>query len=357
MINLDRIIYVSSDRNENSNSYLRYKNLKKFYPNTKLFYSSHNFHRFDLRRFQANRSTNHYVYNEINKNFCKVVESFKPDLIWLDKNLSITFENLLNLKKKFKFYLISFTNDNPFSSRDSEKNIWSEYLKNITICDIVFIAQINQISFYKKFKVNKIVRFVHGVDYDFINQNDYLKVGSMIRFIGNCEKNRIKLIKNILSKIDNFEVFGPNWYRYIESLPFILNPKIHGPIWNRKLYNKKIQNSLACINLLSKTNNDEVASRIFEITSCGGLAVSESNHQLRKIFSDKEILYYHNEEELISKLIFINNNPKLTLEFKKNAFNKIKNLKLDYKYSIPRWLSYLDLEETFIDEFDTLCCK
>lgn len=350
----NKIIYVSSDRNKDSNSYLRYKNFKKIYPNTKLFYSSHNLHRFDLRRFKANRSINHYIYKEINKNFCKIVESFKPDLIWLDKNLSLTFENLLNLKKKYKFYLISFTNDNPFSLRKNEKYIWSEYIKNLSICDIVFIAQINQIPFYKKFKINKIVRYLHGVDYSFIDENNYLRIGDKIRFIGNCEKNRIKLIKNILSKIDNFEVFGPNWYRNIESFPFLFNPKINGPIWDRRSYNKKIQNSLACINLLSKSNNDEIASRVFEITSCGGLAISESNEQLKKIFSKNEIVYYRDDDDLIEKLIFLTKNPQITLNFRKNAFNKIKNLKLDYEYAIPRWLSYLDVKEVFIDEYDNL---
>ena len=82
------------------------------------------------------------------------------------------------------------------------------------------------------------------MDYSFIDENNYLKVGNKIRFIGNCEKNRIKLIKNILSKIDNFEVFGPNWYRYIESFPFLINPKINGPIWDRKSYNKKMKTLL-----------------------------------------------------------------------------------------------------------------
>lgn len=354
MKTFDKIIYVSSDRNKDSNSYLRYKNFKKIYPNTLLFYSSHNLRRFDIRRFRANRFVYHSIYDEINNNFCKVVESFKPDLIWLDKNLTISFESLSNLKKRFKFYIISFTNDNPFSLRKSEKNIWLEYIKNLSICDIVFIAQINQIPFYKKFKINKIVRYLHGVDYSFIDENNYLKVGNKIRFIGNCEKNRIKLIKNILSKIDNFEVFGPNWYRYIESFPFLINPKINGPIWDRKSYNKKIQDSLGCINLLSKSNNDEIASRIFEITSCGGLAISESNKQLKKIFSKNEILYYRDDDDLIEKLIFLNNNPQVTLNFRKNAFNKIKNLKLDYEYTIPRWLSYLDVKEDFIDEYDNL---
>ena len=100
MKTFDKIIYVSSDRNKDSNSYLRYKNFKKIYPNTLLFYSSHNLHRFDIRRFRANRFIYHSIYDEINNNFCKVVESFKPDLIWLDKNLTISFESLSNLKKK-----------------------------------------------------------------------------------------------------------------------------------------------------------------------------------------------------------------------------------------------------------------
>lgn len=354
MINFKKILYVSSDRNENSNSYIRYKNFKKIYPDTILFYSSHNLKKFDYRRYKANRNIDYFIYKKINKNFTQLVDSFRPDLIWLDKNLSITFENLSKLKKKLKFSLISFTNDNPFSTRKNEKNIWVEYLKNLSICDIVFIAQINQLPYYQKYNIKKIVRYIHGIDYSYIENNNFSMFCNKIRFIGNCEKNRIKLIKNIFSKIDNFEVFGPNWFRYIENYSYFFSSKINGPIWDRKLYYRTIQNSLGCLNLLSKSNNDEIANRIFEITSCGGFAISEKNDQLLKIFSEDEILYYHDEYDLYSKLIYINQNPQITLKFKNNAYNKIKSLKLDYKYSIPRWLNYLNNEVDFVDELTSL---
>lgn len=346
-----KILYCLSDSSNYSNSFIRYLNFKKIF-NTKLFIANHNYKSFFFKRYY-DRNIYGNVFTKINLEFIETVKNLKPDLIWLDKSLLITRKTLIYIKKKYNPIIINFTNDNPFSNRDSEKNIWKEFIKNIPIVDVNFIAQKNQIDQYLNFGAKKIIRYMHGLDFNFINKINY-EYDDKIVFIGSYQKERNDDILFLLKNIKRFQVYGHNWNRNLKNYSFILKKKIKKPIWNKFEYYHKINSSVASLILFSLSNNDNVSHRLFEVPACGGLGIVKLNDEVSKIFSKEEMIFFEDISELkfIDKYLYDKRNK---LDFmRSNSLKKIQSLNLNLNLKIPKWINLIKSNKKIIDEYDLI---
>lgn len=117
--------------------------------------------------------------------------------------------------------------------------------------------------------------------------------------------------------------------RLEESNHLFLKERLSNQVMNRAYSNYAL--SLNVITLrntgLLRHPIQKIHLRTFEIPMCGGLELVEYNKELADYFSDNEMVFYHEKEEMIDKARFYTNpnNERVAREMKINARKRAAN--------------------------------
>ena len=337
------ILYACSDRSNTSNSLKRYFYFKRKFK-TELIYLDYKFlyKKNDLNKIEKQ---NDYFY--------KKFQEVKPDLVVLDKILTITSETLIRVRKIKNCKIINFTNDNPFTQlRPKEKNIWHYYIKNISMVDANFFTQDEQFSQYANFGSKKNFRMQHGFDPRDIKHirliNDFR---DKIVFIGNYEKDRHEYLQNLFNNFKKDIFFaGPNWWKDFKNIKYILLGCLKNKIIEPEYMCNIFYSTQINLGLLSKTNNDSITRRTYEIMSSKGFGLYKFSENHQKIFSFDQM--FSDSHDLIDKIKFFKINSDLRLNLLNKNLEMFQKLKSDIPSMIDRWIIFLSSNDNYKNDFN-----
>lgn len=273
---------------------------------------------------------NNYVLDNLGNRFY--------DLIWVDKAIYLTFKTTQELRAHSN-KLVHYTPDTAFFC-----NFSSLFNSSMSLYDFVITTKSFEIGNYIKIMgdANKVLYVTQGFDKELhrpiVNWED--KRG--VAFIGRFEKNRARIVELMLKNSIDVNLAGPEWENFVASH----NSKyLH--YWGKKAlgndYVKIISGSLYAWGAISKLFPEKHTTRTFEIPACKTALLTERNPEIEGFFTDDEVIYYNDTEDLIGKIKYYNSHLKEFKNLVEKGYSKVQTGGYDYESIIRMLLKNMDV--------------
>ena len=302
-----------------------------------------------------------------------------------DGRLFYSFANKLNTGFIKNNHIVENINDrsylklsrsilNPFNNIDKFNNKILNTLKNFSpnLLLIGHVFNIKKDIFYycKQNNIKICSWYIDSVSKEFLNKNKKQKFLSNLKFVDKCFltsspkifKNnkyftKIKFIPNpVDSSIDhfknfenvnfNFDIFSAISHgqnrgilkrgkfdereKFIKDLIYNL-PQLKfasfgmdnlEPIWGVNYYNYLSKSKMAINISRGSYQNLYSSDRISSLVGNGLLVFINKKTKFEKLFTNKELVFFNNKKDLISKINYFSSNDKSRVKFAKSAYNK-----------------------------------
>ena len=258
---------------------------------------------------------------QFQKHLIEVFKNYNPDLFFFGHTNNIELSTIDELRSNNKNLIISHWNEDPLMAglKFSKKNI-DNIRPYVEIVDHNFITTHSSV-FKKKFKNCKFNFFFVPVDkniecfdvYNLSAKNDifYAMSHGVNRGVlkDGFEDNRIKFLEKLIKKIPNIKYDFRGF-------------KDKQPIWGND-FNSAIINCKMGLNLSRGAPTKYYSSnRIASILGNGLLTFIDKKTQLDDFFSNKEVIFYNNIDDLASKIKYYSKNDTLRKKIAKSGQNK-----------------------------------
>jgi len=309
-----KILHIASF-NETSNADLYYSTANKF--NNGFIRIGHFVQTLDDKDFLRKNLIN--GTNKLNIKILNICKNLLPNLIVIghtDKIYDKTLREIYNLLPEIKiirWYLDSV------SSEFLEKNK-KILFSNIRYLDQTFVTSGITTSL-TKFK-NKIHFIPNPVDQSIEINKNFLKTNLPYDlFFALSHGQHRKGLK--FGKTDERDTLID--YLHI-NLPFLrkffISSNFNTPKWGAEFYHY-IENSKMGLNISrGKSQNLYSSDRIATLVGNGLLTFMDIKTKYMKFFTNKEIIFFKNNKDLVKKILFFKKNEKLAVQYAKNAYNK-----------------------------------
>ncbi|MDC0957042.1 glycosyltransferase [Flavobacteriaceae bacterium] len=269
-----------------------------------------------------------------------IVTSLKQetyDLIWVDKAVFIT-PNTTSLLKQKTSKLVHSTPDMAFYANKSKL-----FYASLSFYDFCITTKTVELDVYHKYLQKPKVLFMpqgfskknHKPHHSFSQKED------AIVFIGLAEPSRFKIAEVILANNLKLKLVGFGWGSFVAKHKNNKNLQFLGTALYEDDYSHLISSSKFALGLLSKQFKELHTTRTFEIPACGTALLTEQNQELNGFFENDEVIFYKNQNELISKIKYFIEQEQELEELTKKGFEKVHNRGYDYKNNISKILNQI----------------
>ena len=246
------------------------------------------------------------VIRRVQAELLKKVEEFRPELVFFYSQRIILPKTVEKIKA-FGATIFMYNNDNPFAEY-YPRYFWRNYRNALKYADVGFIyRQENRVD-YEKVGCKKVVllRSYYMADRNFYMEDPKEKVPQVV-FIGHNENDSRKAsIRRLLDARIAVGVPKLNWIDFENDNPYLI--KLENCM---EKYNEQMNASDIAIVFLSTLNHDTYTRRCFEIPATKTFMLSQYTDDIASMFEeDKEIVFFRNDDELVSKVKFYLMNPK-----------------------------------------------
>ena len=241
---------------------------------------------------------------QLNQVLPKSAQEFSPDLIWIEKVLTLypsTYQQLRQLLPQTK--IIFYSEDDIFMSHNR-----SIYLKqSLPLFDLVFTTKPRNLQELPQLGAKKVFCVYQAYDRNLhrpivLTSGDETKWGADVSFVGTFEQDRAEKMFYLAKQGISVRIWGSNWQRWRKQHP---NLQIERqPVYNDNFI-KVICGSKINLNFLRKANRDRHTSRSLEIPACQAFMLAERTDEHLQLFREgKEAEFFDSKEELLSKIQF-----------------------------------------------------
>jgi spore maturation protein CgeB len=238
----------------------------------------------------------------LNQWLCKCATDFLPDLIWIEKVLSIHPAVYEDLRRSLPDTKIIFYSEDDIFMRHNR----SVFLrKALPLFDLVFTTKPRNLQELPQLGVKKVFCIYQAYDQDIhrplnLTPAELEQWGGEVSFIGTFERSRAEQILEIAKQGITINVWGSNWQKWK-----VKHPNMR--VYNRAVYNddfiRVICASKINLNFLRKLNRDQHTSRSLEIPACAGFMLAERSDEHLNLFEEgKEAEFFDSMPELLRKI-------------------------------------------------------
>jgi len=240
----------------------------------------------------------------LNSNLLKECENFKPDCIFFSIAFNeIYIETLIEIKNKFGVTLLNWCSDDSWRYQEHSR-FFSNYF------DYMITTDLDAYKKYKESGVKSILTSWGCPDYLIKKPKKSIDCKYDVIFIGSSYFGRKEAIDYLKKKNIKINCYGHGW----ENEPIKV-----------KDLGYRINNSKIAINFSkSRKNVMQTKARVFEVTGCGSLCISEKSKDLRNFFNQNEIIDFDSLESLEKKINFYLKYSKKRDQIANNGFKKCK---------------------------------
>ena len=309
-----KILHIASF-NETSNGSLFYSTANKF--NIGFTKLNHFVQSIDDKFFFKSNFIN--TTTGLNKKIINTVKNFVPDIIFLGHTNKITTSTFKKIKallpnvKICRWYIDSIS---PEFFNNNSKIL----LNNINYIDKVFITSLPN-RHLSKFK-NKFYFIPNPVDSSVEKNKNFLKNNlSYDLFFSLSHGQHRGVLKS--GKKDERDNFIDTLYNSLyEVKKYFISTTFNTPKWGSEFF-YYLGNSRMGLNM-SRGQYQKLYSsdRIVSLIGNGLLTFMDQKTNYGKFFTNKEIVFYKNKNDLIKKILFFKKNDTLAKKYAKNAYHK-----------------------------------
>lgn len=277
------------------------------------------------------------LVRKINKYVVDRLSDQNYDLIWVDKAIYLTKKTTELLARKTSC-LVHFTPDPAFTFHRSK-----HFYNSIQLYDYLVTTKSFEIDYYRSAKSgNSIILYVtQGFDKKTHRPlHSFLEKKGVV-FIGHYEKERGETLQYLLDRGIEVKVAGRGWETFAKS-----NRGKHGLTYlDNGVYGEKyveaVSSGLFALGSISKWIPEKHTTRTFEIPACKTALLTEKNEELLSFFDNSEVVYYTDNENLVSKInYYLDHKDELELLIE-GGYKKVQIGGYDYESIMEKILSQL----------------
>jgi spore maturation protein CgeB len=241
------------------------------------------------------------IFSKIDKAARKKIETYQPSVIWVFKGMEIN-PSLLHWIRQKRIKLVNYNPDNPFifSGKGSgNKNV----TLGIPLYDLHFTYNLHiKKELENRFSV-KTAFLPFGFD---ISEELYTQIAMQpeimkVCFLGNPDKARAGVLKELASAGVLIDVYGNDWDSYVMHENIKSFKPVYGDDFWKKLRSYRVQ-----INLMRMHNENSHNMRSFEVPAAGGIMLAPDTPEHRIFFeAGKEIFLFTDITQCIKKINYL----------------------------------------------------
>ena len=241
-----------------------------------------------------------------NGKICQIVQKEVPDILWIDKGLTIKPATLLYVKKKLPdIRIVSYHPDDirlPYNRPHA-------YFQSIPLYDVHFTTRAPNVEELQAFGARKVIFGIPSWGYDVsihrplqVLEEDRLSLGGKVGFIGDFELDRAQQMLALAQVGIPVRIWGTHWSQWLGKHPNLMVE--NRPLWAND-YARAICSFDIILGFLRKTNRDQHTVRSIEIPACGAFMLAERTAEHLELFAEgKEAEFFGSTGELIEKVRF-----------------------------------------------------
>lgn len=263
------------------------------------------------------RNVNQYIREQV-----KNAGDF--DLIWIDKGVFIEPRVLAALKKPGTL-LVHFTPDTAFTNNESHL-----FNAALPLYDYCVTTKSFELDMYKKAGAGKVLYCTQGYDPALHHAYHRFEEKTGVVFIGQHEPWRETAIGGLLERKIRVKLAGAGWSGFAGKHRD--NPALEylGTGLFDEQYARAISGSLVGLGFLSKRFPELHTTRTFEIPACETALAAEDNDETRTFYTDDEVIYFKQPEEMVNKVEYMLQHPEALERMIAKAKRKVGNGQFDY---------------------------
>jgi spore maturation protein CgeB len=249
------------------------------------------------------------LVSKLNRELLKAVAIHRPDVVWLDKPIVFTPETIQAIKQ-LGALTVCLVQDNPFGPRND--GCWLQFKKAYRFMDLHCLVRTADIERYKAWNLPYVkIQFSYELTKDFPPPAGWSDVDRPreVSFTGSPYDDRPEFIRTLAEKYQlPVVIAGGHWHKIPNAeryAKYITHPTITGAAYREMLWKSKIN-----LAFVTKSNEDDVAHKSFEITACAAFLLAERTPgHLAAFDEDKEAVFFSSVEECADKCRFYLDHP------------------------------------------------
>lgn len=268
--------------------------------------------------------------NNENKLLLIKANKFKPDLIFITKGLTIKASTITKLRKlDSNVKIICYSLDDIMNPGNQS----SKYLKAVPLYDMHFTTKTYNIPELYDYGAKKVLLHLNSYSKHIhkplqLSENDKLRFGSDVSFVGGYEKDRGEILLQLAKRGIVIRIWGNNWKKYPHKHKNLIIE--YKPAYGID-YTKVLCASKICLGFLRKINRDTITTRSVEIPATKSFFLAERTEDHTNLFKEGiEADYFDNIDELFQKINFYIENDEKRQKISLNGYKKILSLNLSY---------------------------
>lgn len=273
---------------------------------------------------------NSYVLDSLDNRFY--------DLIWVDKAIYLTFKTTQELRAHSN-KLVHYTPDPAFTYHRSKL-----FYKSMPLYDYMITTKSFEMNDFIRImgNKNKVLYATQGFDKDLHRPLVDWDKKKGIAFIGHYEKERMVTIEKLLQNGIDITLAGIGWKKFVKlHATDHLNYLGSGVFGDD--YVKAISSCLYAWGSVSKWIPEKHTTRTFEIPACKTALLTERNSEIESFYTDDEVIYYENIDNLIEKVKYYNiHKDKLKILIEK-GYTKVQTGGFDYESIMRNLLQRMEI--------------
>lgn len=238
-----------------------------------------------------------------NERLLALAAELSPDVIWVDKGLTVTHRTLRALKTKHGATLIHYNPDDPFGGFGVGG--WRTFLDAIPAYDVHFVPRRVNVEEYARYGARRIWQALPAWGYDpdvhrpiDVDAAFAGRFGGDVGFVGSFEQDRAETMLALAASGAQVRIVGPWPEQFLHERILHSPGALYGQDYTRALRSCKI-----ALGFLRKKNRDQHTSRSIEIPACGVFMLAERSPEHLELFEEgKEAEYFSETAELIDKV-------------------------------------------------------
>ncbi len=241
------------------------------------------------------------ILHQINREFDKAIEQFRPDIIWVFKGMEIFPESLYRAQKS-NILLVNYNPDNPFIFTGKGSGN-----KNIT--DSISLYQLHftyNLSIKKRLEeeynaMTSFLPFGYNIEREVLAVCQDQEEVTGVCFLGNPDRRRAALVMEFVKQGIKVDLYGNNWEHFILHENACFFKPVYGLEFWKTLYRYRVQ-----LNFMRIHNEDSHNMRTFEIPGVGAIQLAPDTPEHKIFFeAEQEIFLYQDINNCFEKAHYI----------------------------------------------------
>lgn len=264
-----------------------------------------------IQKFKKIVFNNYCDFNNLNKKIIEALENEKPDLLWIDKGITVKPRTLIKAKNIYPpIILVSYSPDDMMNPQ----NQTNHYLASLRLYDYFVTTKSYNIKELKEIGGNRGIFIDNAFAEDVHNpvtltKQEMQDLFANVGFIGSYEADRYQQMRYLAENGIPVRIWGESWRPYIGEHPNM--EIITRPMYGND-YVKVINATLINLCFLRKINRDLQTTRSIEIPACGAFMLAERTDEHLNLFREgEEADFFSDKEELLRKINYYLAHPDL----------------------------------------------